>query len=563
MASQQLAIAKVAFSAVLLRADPTSCPRTEIDSFLAHLDATVSRCSPPNVQKCKQWITANLAPSPARVAALGKYLVALANSYSPDLAASRATRDTSAKRKRLHLLYVLNDVLYQVHVRDKNRGFATNLEAALPNLFQSAAAFENSPKHTKKLYTLLDIWDENKFYSPEFTNKLRKAIQEGPRTRNPTAQGGGFANSSADSTARSAKDAPWALPTMHGDVTAPWYDLPAANWLPVIEPNSTRPMNPDMIKPLQFSSGPVDKQLIKAVESLLADVDRIYAGEIIITDSRTEDIDQLGQRVVRDEITGEIISGETYYGWSRPFCNKMKQRGKKGVQSSSNGRGRSMSHSVSRSPSRSRSSSRGSSRPAFKRRRISGSPDSRHGRSRDRSRSRSISRSSSRSRGYDRQRPRSHSRRRSMSGSRSGSRSRSRSPLRTQSRPPKNLPQRPQFQNQNQFMPQNFQPDFNKFSVPPPPPPPNYSGPWPPPPPPLPPNFMPPMPNPHMNTGGGGWVPPPPPGGNGYGHPGGGNGFGQSGGGGGYGQYGQGRGDYRGGYRGGSGGRGRGRGRGW
>jgi hypothetical protein len=50
MASPQLAIAKVSFSAVLLRADPTSCPRTEIDYFLGQLDATVSRCSLPNVQ---------------------------------------------------------------------------------------------------------------------------------------------------------------------------------------------------------------------------------------------------------------------------------------------------------------------------------------------------------------------------------------------------------------------------------------------------------------------------------------------------------------------------------
>ena len=50
MASPQLAIAKVSFSAVLLRADPTSCPRTSIDEFLGRLDATVSRCSPPNVQ---------------------------------------------------------------------------------------------------------------------------------------------------------------------------------------------------------------------------------------------------------------------------------------------------------------------------------------------------------------------------------------------------------------------------------------------------------------------------------------------------------------------------------
>ena len=50
MASPQLDIAKVSFSAVLLRPDPTPCSRGDLDEFLALVDATVSRCSPPNVQ---------------------------------------------------------------------------------------------------------------------------------------------------------------------------------------------------------------------------------------------------------------------------------------------------------------------------------------------------------------------------------------------------------------------------------------------------------------------------------------------------------------------------------
>lgn len=50
MSSPQLAIAKVSFSAVLLRPDPVSCPRSEIDQFLGHLDTTLLRCSPANVQ---------------------------------------------------------------------------------------------------------------------------------------------------------------------------------------------------------------------------------------------------------------------------------------------------------------------------------------------------------------------------------------------------------------------------------------------------------------------------------------------------------------------------------
>ncbi|KAI2633974.1 hypothetical protein GGS21DRAFT_519412 [Xylaria nigripes] len=551
MASPQLAIAKVSFSAVLLRADPTSCPRTEIDEFLSRLDATASRCSPPNVQKCKQWIFANLAHSPARVAAMAKYLFALANSYSVDLATTRKAREPSSKRKRLHLLYVLNDALYHAHVRDQDPNLATNLELTLPSLFQSAAAFPNSPKHTQKLLSLLDLWEENQYFQSDFINKLRAAVHNGPDTLEPRAAADSTNGSTNTTVAKPSKDVPFIMPTMHGDASSPWYDLPAANWLPVMEPNSTRPMNPEMIKPLRFASGPPDKQLVEAVQNLLADVDRIYSKDCSIGDGRTEGVDQMGQRIILDEITGDVIGGETYYGWSRSFCQKMRERRKKKIGSNDKGRGRSTSRSLSRSlsrsrsHSRSRSQSRGSSRPAFKRRRISASPDSQRARSR----------STSQDRGYDRGRdysPDRH-RRRSYDGSGSRSRSRNQSPRgRNSPRPPNlanfppNLPPNPQFPHQQpNFMQQGFapSPDFSQFPVPPPPPP-NYQGPWPPPPPPPPAGGIPPNWMPSMANMSGGWpVPPPPPP-----PP-------QQHGGGGYQQYGRGG---RGGYRGGGWNRGRG-----
>ncbi|KAI1111741.1 hypothetical protein F5Y14DRAFT_424279 [Nemania sp. NC0429] len=579
MASPQLTIAKVSFSAVLLRADPTSCPRTEIDEFFGRLDATASRCSPPNVQKCKQWIFANLAHSTTRVAALAKYLVALAASYSADLAATRRAREPSSKRRRLHLLYVLSDALHQAHVRDQDSSFAATIEPTLPSLLQSTAAFPNSPKHAKKLLDLLDIWEQNRYYGSDAINKLRQVVRDGQQGQDSAPAADSAVNGSTNATTRPSKDVPFIMPTMHGEATSPWYDLPAANWLPLMEPNSTRPMNPEMIKPLRFASGPADKQLIKAVQDLLADVDRIYSKEYLANDEGLEDVDQMGQRVILDEITREVIRGETYYGWSRSFCQKMKQRRKKKDMSSNGGRGRGTSHSPSRSLSRSRSSSRDSSRPVFKRRRISASPDSRRSRSPSRSRSKSRSRSYDGDREYsrDKHRRRSYSRSRSRTRSRSPSRSRSRSrsrgrspPLTARQRPyikPTNPlpshPLNPQFPPpQPNFMQQGFPPippDFGQFPVPPPPPP-NYQGPWPPPPPlppvgGIPPNWIPPMPN-----MGGGWAGPPPlplpppPQQQQQQHGGGG------GGGGGYQQYGRGgRGEYRGqGYRGGGWNRGRG-----
>ncbi|KAI0021881.1 hypothetical protein F4780DRAFT_778155 [Xylariomycetidae sp. FL0641] len=531
MATTQLAIAKVSFSAVLLRPDPTACSRSDIDEFLRQFDAAVSRCSPPNVQKCKQWILANVASSAARVAALGKYLLALATSFTADIAATRQAREPSSKRKRLHILYILNDVLYHAHIRDKDDTLSVNLQPFVPGLVQRAAAFPKSPKHHKKIQDLLDYWDEKRLFPQDFIGKLRTTAREAPHTQDSVSSANGAANGASTSASKNPKDAPFVMPAMHGDENTPWYDLPAANWLPVIEPNSTRPMNPDMIRPLQFAAGPADKQLVKAVQDLLADVDRIYAKDGIIGDEATEDIDQLGQRVVLDEITGDIIGGETYYGWSRTFCERMKERLKK-----KDGRGRSTSRSRSRSTSRSRSSSRGSSRPTFKRRRMSPSCTPSRSRSRSRSRTRSRYRSPSR----DRRRPR---RSYSASGSRSPSRerrytrSRSRSRSRNSPPPPRFSaagrfdaarhpaslppvpappPPPPPFQQQQHpaFVPQPPfppppHPDFAgaPFPVPPPPPPPSFPGQWPPGPPPGVAGW-PPVP---MAGGWGAPAPPPPP----------------------------------------------------
>ncbi|CAJ2508125.1 Uu.00g093110.m01.CDS01 [Anthostomella pinea] len=492
MASPQLAIAKVSFSAVLLRPDPTSCTRSDIDDFVRQLDATISRCSPPNVQKCKQWMLSNLAHSPARVAAMGKYLVALANSFVADVTSTRQSREPSSKRKRLHILYILNDVLYHAHVRDRDPGFTVKLEPAVADLVQSAAAFSNCPRHTKKVLDLLDIWNENRHFSQDFISKLRTIAQEAPLSRDAISKATGPANGTTST--KYSRGTPFIMPTMHGDATAPWYDLPAANWLPVIEPNSIRPMNPDMIRPLQFAAGPADKQLIKAVQNLLADVDRIYTKEQSIGNDPAEDVDQLGQRIVLDEITGDIVSGETYYGWSRAFCERMKQRRKKKDGPDNERRGRSTSRSISRSRSRSRSSTPGSSRPAFKRRRMSTS--------------RTPSRSRSRSNGRDRQRRRSYSSSRSRSPIRAPHLDRERSKSREYSPPPQpgtyvarynnaiNRPPPPNYPNPGPPMPQyqqsNFVPQafnqplaFAQFAVPPPPPP-HYQGQWPPPPPPPP-----------------------------------------------------------------------------
>ncbi|ROT42147.1 hypothetical protein SODALDRAFT_374509 [Sodiomyces alkalinus F11] len=584
MANPELAIAKVNFSAVLFRKDPTPLTRPEIEAFHTLLTDTITQCSRPNVQNCKQWILSHLLPSSARVGAFAKYLVALSGSFAGEAAKEKSPNSRpkpSLRRRHLHLLYLLNDVLYQTVIRERDDACAKTLESSLPTLFHNAAAFQHAPKHAKKLENLLALWEEHRYYPSAFLNKLRDTIREALSGANASKlaakeqqqQDGG----AAQTTKPSNRQVPFVIPAMHGDPSMPWYDIPAANWLPHLTPNSTKPMQPDMIKPLQLAPGPADKALAQAVKDLLRDVERIYSrGRKPEDDHDDEDvqhstsISEMGERVLFDEITGELIGGETYYGWSRGFCEKMKQRDRKSKhQTDDRDRGRSARSLSNRSRTISRSKSRGSrsrspsraaaggrsslsvSPPAFKRRRLfpgsSGSP----------SRSRSITppRKSYRPRSYSRSRSRTPrrkdgSRSRSRSGDRTRDRCRSRSPTRGpkshHNKPPSDFdhdgPSRYNSNSAAQHPPQPFMnphPPFpphappmaggmNPFhGLPPPPPPPQgYQGSWPPPPPPPPlpmgsppQNWFPPPPIPPNPTGpggpySGGWHqqgPPPPP----------------------------------------------------
>ncbi|KAF4947033.1 hypothetical protein FSARC_14051 [Fusarium sarcochroum] len=319
MATPELAIAKATLSATLFRADPVSLSRPVVEAFFPLLTNALAQCSRPNVQKCKVWIVENIAPSAARTAALAKYLSALSNSLQDD--GSRP----SLKRRRLHLLYVINDVLYHVVTRNGDAMFATAWDSVLPGLVANAAAFDNCPKHKKKLADLIGLWDEQQYVNLDVISKLEDALENGVAPQ-PAQE-----VQVSKATLKLAKDAPFTLPSFHGDQSVPWYDLPATTWLPHLTPNSTKPMLPDLIRPIQLASGPADKVLVNAVQDLLGEVERMFSKEQKWNDEPTTDLNELGERVVLDEITGEVVGGETYYGWSRQFCERMKERRRKGV----------------------------------------------------------------------------------------------------------------------------------------------------------------------------------------------------------------------------------------
>lgn len=346
----------------------------------------------------------NIYQSTSRSVALGKYLIA----FTASLVESDLKKETdskpkpSIKRQCLHVLYLVNDILYHGKYRINDSSICSKIQPILISLIGSCASFKGSPKHHGKLKDLIFLWKEKKYFTDDFIESLLLALDNALESRKQVELPA--EKEKKEGKALLPKSTPYTMPASHGDPSTPWYDLPAGNLMPHIIPNSTRPINPDMIKPLQFASGPADEALVAAVKKLLDDVDEMFIGEHDNDERTLWDIDELGQPIIIDEITGDIIDGEAYYGWSRNFCQKMKKR--------KNGQNIPRKSNHSGWQDRSVSSS-----PEARKRRYSGS-----GGSPDRSRRRRRSYNSSRS-------PSSNSSRSLSSQSRSNSRSRPRSPL--------------------------------------------------------------------------------------------------------------------------------------
>ncbi|KAK5018154.1 hypothetical protein LTR39_001145 [Cryomyces antarcticus] len=535
MAAHHIAIAKASLAASLLRPDPTPVPRDEITRFHALLESALTQCSPPNVQACTKWLLGNITPSSGRIKTLGKYLTALSASFvtldggrSGAQAQALPKEKTRSKRRGLHILYVVNDLLHATKYHGTapyaHTSLTSNLQPHLMDLVGSAASCElsNNGKIHQRIAELLDHWERKGYYVQEYCKKMHiaaSASRAAPHGSSSTEAGGQGAAAPSGNTASKGKDAPFVMPATHGDRSIPWYDLPAGNMMPHMVPNSPIPINTRIMQPLQFTAGPADEKLVSAVKDLLKEVESIYDSTHQLDEGIVADIDEMGQPMILDADSGELVPGNGYYGWSRTFCERMRRRMREGPTGNDGGRGR------SRSGSRSRSSS------PRKRRRYSSSISSRsrsgtRHRSGDQSRSRSPSMPAS-GRSYRRNgdtRSRSPSRARSLSRSnppqrpyrslrsRSKSRSRDRSSPRhiSFSNTPvgpsggQQLPPGPPVPPMTQTFPHGSPPAFpplpqlpfpNQFGqgfpvmAVPPPPPPNYNGQWPPPPPPPPPSM--------------------------------------------------------------------------
>jgi hypothetical protein len=201
------------------------------------------------------------------------------------------------------------------------------LEPFLKPLFLDASSYSRSPKHFRKLHDLLDLWEQRQYRPQTFIQELHALVD---KARDASATGKAITSEdlAENASTKLAKDTPYLLPATHGDQSLPWYDQPAANLVQHIVPNSTRPINPAHIRPLELSRVNPDKQLVSAVQALLHDAEGLYgfhqdAGG---DEGVAMDVDALGQVFRKGLDDGSTPKGDSYYGWSVEFCQKMQER---------------------------------------------------------------------------------------------------------------------------------------------------------------------------------------------------------------------------------------------
>ncbi|KAL9613260.1 MAG: hypothetical protein Q9167_002169 [Letrouitia subvulpina] len=339
MALHPLAVAKASLSAALLKRDPNASTGDGISEFCRMAEAVLEKCLYDNVevgsttsqmvyivnssiimQSCTKWLSQNAVSSVAKICATVKYLNTVSSLPQKEDDYQTGSKPQPTRQKQFHALCIVNDLLHWTKFRDSNKDAFTVFEAEetqnqILELVRSGAAHEAAkfPKHHAKLHDLIEIWNKKEYFDPSYIQLLHET----------TANTAPSDHTSLDKNVKEReKDELYMMPASHGEFSTPWYDLPAGNWLPHIVPNSTAPIDPKLIKPLQFTPGPAPEHLISAVEDLLAEADEIYNPKTNIDG----DIDELGQPIIPDEVDKNKIKGGSYYGWSKPFCEKMKKR---------------------------------------------------------------------------------------------------------------------------------------------------------------------------------------------------------------------------------------------
>jgi hypothetical protein len=298
------------------------------------------------VQACKDFIIRHITPSIARTAALTKYLLQLSKQCAPRSTGSlsesarakdedeglgrmgdgRLMQQPDAAFKRLHLLYVVHDVLCFLAVRPKDPQHAKirlrcedsaweTLKTHALLLAQLAACAETKGRPSRPttidfVRRILKLWQKLSILDPDTCSKIETKCEEASNTPWNSLQQkleADEAQAVLDEQRRREEARKWMLPVQHQlphDSTAAWHELPAANALLQKRTQGY---------PLRASDLPMGGYRLRnggrlADEALKADVEELHKEALRCFDKYTnadevQDIDAMGNIIWKDRPT--------------------------------------------------------------------------------------------------------------------------------------------------------------------------------------------------------------------------------------------------------------------
>ncbi len=237
--------------------------------------------------------------------------------------------------KRLHLLYLVHDVLMHYHSHRLSSGVQGSSEAIeqlrpdVSKLCELAVCGCGGDTRTTSTYQpvleLLGFWEKSGLFSTSSTDQMRNAVRSADAKDWDTVLDKVARDNENGQKVLDDDATKWILPTHHGvpsDPTAPWHELPAANGL-YLKRTKGYPLLAGALPPRGFpvSSGgqEVDPQLKKDISALYEDVLRCF--DKYTSAEEVQDVDALGNIVWKDPERPTT----NYWGFTLDGIDKRKE----------------------------------------------------------------------------------------------------------------------------------------------------------------------------------------------------------------------------------------------
>lgn len=237
-------------------------------------------------------------------------------------AAAPVSIKAAAARTRFILLLIISDVLHTDKFHQRNTGkqgiFGKESMTYVPELVELAASYisEKKSQAENKLRAVLNYWAVNELLSAENLKTLRDRADEALLV----AQGGTV-----------IRRRNYLLPEYHGDLKAPWFDLPASYMLEQMIKHPDRPIDPHRIKIAKLDKKPVSLPVRKLLDNYFENIDLKYLPTGDNPTGETKKLklwlDPMGQLVKQEKETGETATVYNGYGWSTELCQDMQKDG--------------------------------------------------------------------------------------------------------------------------------------------------------------------------------------------------------------------------------------------